>query len=234
MREQSVYSKAFRMLVGAPLPSDVEYYHFAKSVQRPSTLPKESAEYRGWYELLPQTQDRDSAQYGDWYNALPNTKAKDSEAFRTWLRNVREGVSQRSEDMHQWHKSKPADASSNINAKRMWYKQKPSVYKARTGPDAKQQSGRAFGERMGAAIGKMVGVPATPLAKDRSAANNAQEYTCRHCGYKTTMQNIKRAMPAHLGRAENKACLDLYSQSLDAREKRWVELVHEPPKPKKK
>jgi len=110
----------------------------------------------------------------------------------------------------------------------MWYKQKPSVYKSRTGPDAKQQSGRAFGENIGAAIGKMVGVPATPLAKDRSAANNAQEYTCRHCGYKTTMQNIKRAMPAHLGRAENKACLDLYSQSLDAREKIWIKLVREP------
>jgi len=131
--------------------------------------------------------------------------------------------------MHQWHKSKPADASSNINAKLMWYKQKPSVYKARTGPDAKQQSGRAFGERMGAAIGKMVGVPATPQAKDRIAATNAQEYTCRHCGFETTMRNVKRDMPAHLGRAENKTCLDLYSQSLDAREKSWVKLVHEPP-----
>ena len=30
---------------------------------------------------------------------------------------------------------------------------------------------------------------------------------------------------------ENKPCLDLYSQSLDAREKIWIKLVHEPPKP---
>ena len=228
MREQSAYSQAFRMLVGAPLPSEVDFYHFGKSVQRPSTLPKESAEYRGWYESLPQTQDRDSAQYGDWYNALPNTKAKDSEAFRTWLRKVREGVSQRSTDMHQWHKSKPADASSNINAKLMWYKQKPSVYNARTGPDAKQQSGRAFGERMGAAIGKMVGASATPKARARSAASNAQEYMCQHCGYKTTMGHVKIAMVAHLGREENKQCLNLYSQSPDKREEVWVQLVYDP------
>jgi len=133
--------------------------------------------------------------------------------------------------MHQWHKAKPADASSNINAKRMWYMQKPSVHKALTGPDAKPRHGRAFGERIGLAIGKMVGVPATPEAKDRSAATNAQEYTCRHCDFKTTMGNVKRDMAAHLARAENKTCLDLYSQSLDAREKSFVKLVHEPLKP---
>ena len=109
--------------------------------------------------------------------------------------------------------------------------QKPSVRKARTGPDDKPVSGRGIGERIGLAIGKMVGVPVTPQAKDSSAASNAREYTCRHCDFKCTMGNVKRDMPAHLARAENKTCLELYSQSLDAREKRWVELVREPPKP---
>jgi len=75
----------------------------------------------------------------------------------------------------------------------------------------------------------MVGVPSTPLARDRSAASNAQEYKCRHCGYQTIMSNVKRDMPIHLRRAENKACLDLYSESGDAREQIWMKLVREPP-----
>ena len=50
VREQTVYSKAFYMLVGAPLPSDIDWRHFSKAVQRPSLLPKESAEYREWYD----------------------------------------------------------------------------------------------------------------------------------------------------------------------------------------
>jgi len=145
-----------------------------------------------------------------------------------WLRNVRESVSQQSEDIHKWFKSRPANADWDKAAERMWYEQKPSVRKSRTGPDAKQHKGHEFGARIGAAIGKLVGVPVTPHNKACSAASNAQEYRCRQCGYKTTMQNVKRAMPAHLGRAENKKCLDHYSQSLDAREKLWIKLVHEP------
>jgi len=144
------------------------------------------------------------------------------------LRQVRESASQRSTDIHQWFKSKPANADSDAVAKLMRYKQKPSVRKSLTGPDAKTQPSRAFGARVGAAIGKMVGASATPKARARSAASNAQEYMCQHCGYKTTMGHVKIAMVAHLGREENKKCLDLYSQSQDKREKLWVKLVHEP------
>jgi len=144
------------------------------------------------------------------------------------LRQVRESASQRSTDIHEWFQSKPANADSDAVAKLMWYKQKPSVRKSLTGPNAKTQPSRAFGARMGAAIGKLVGVPATPQAKASSAASNAQEYRCQHCGYKTTMSQVKTAMPAHLGRDENKNCLDHYSQSQDEREKLWIKLVHEP------
>jgi len=178
------------MLVGAPLPSDFDYRYFGKSVQRASQLPKESAEYRGWYDALPQKQPKGSAQYGDWYKALPQTQPKKTEAFRAWLRQVRESASQRSTDIHQWFKSKPANADSDAVAKLMRYKQKPSVRKSLTGPDAKTQPSRAFGARMGAAIGKLVGVPATPKAQASSAASIAQEYRCQHCGYKTTMRNV--------------------------------------------
>ena len=141
---------------------------------------------------------------------------------------MRESASQRSTDIHQWFKSKPANADSDAVAKLMRYKQKPSVRKSLTGPDAKTQPSRAFGARMGAAIGKLVGVPATPKAQASSAASIAQEYRCQHCGYKTTMNRVKIAMVAHLGREENKNCLDHYSQSQDEREKLWVKLVHEP------
>ena len=132
---------------------------------------------------------------------------------------MRESASQRSTDIHEWFQSKPANADSDAVAKLRWYNQKPTVYKSLTGPDAKPVAGRAFGARVGATIGKWVGVPQTPQAAASSAASNAQEYSCRHCGYKTTKRNVKTTMPAHLGRAENKKCLDHYSQSHDEREK---------------
>jgi len=53
------------------------------------------------------------------------------------------------------------------------------------------------------------------------------EYLCRQCGYTTRMNDAKRNMVTHLRRAENKKCLDLYSDSSDTREMDWVHLVQE-------
>ena len=65
------------------MPCDIDNRYLGKSVQRPSQLPKESAEYRGWYDALPQKQPKGSAQYGDWYKALPQAQPKKTEAFRS-------------------------------------------------------------------------------------------------------------------------------------------------------
>ena len=52
-------------------------------------------------------------------------------------------------------------------------------------------------------------------------------YLCRQCGYKSTMTDVKRNMVAHLRRAENKKCLDLYSDTSDTRDMAWVRAVQE-------
>ena len=52
---------------------------------------------------------------------------------------------------------------------------------------------------MGQGIGNAIGALITPKAAARSAASNAQEYKCRHCGYTTSKRNVKRDMVAHLG-----------------------------------
>jgi len=109
----------------------------------------------------------------------------------------------------------------------MWYNQKPTVYKSLTGADAKPAASHAFGARVGANIGKMVGVSATPKARAQSAASNSQDYVCRQCGYTTKMKMVKRDMVTHLGREANKQCLDLYSESKDKRDEVWVQMVRD-------
>jgi len=141
---------------------------------------------------------------------------------------VRENASQRSVDTHQWIKSKPATADTDADVRQMWYSQKPTMYKSLTGADATPQASHAFGARVGAGIGKMVGALTTPKLQAQSAACNSKDYICWQCGYTTKMKNVKRDMVAHLGREENKQCLNLYSQSPDKREEVWVQLVHDP------
>ena len=132
---------------------------------------------------------------------------------------MRESGSQRSVDAHQWFKSKPAAADTDAVVRQLWYDQKPSLYKSRTGSDAKNHPTREFGARVGAAIGKAVGAFITPKARARTAASNSKDYKCRQCGKSCKMGHIKRDMVRHLSRTENTKCLKLYSESGDQRER---------------
>jgi len=51
--EQTAFLKAYSALLGVPLTSDIVWDYFFKAVQRPSLLPKDSAEYQEWYNQLP-------------------------------------------------------------------------------------------------------------------------------------------------------------------------------------
>jgi len=116
--EQTAFLTAYSAILGRRLTSDIVWDYFFKAVQRPSLLPKDSAEFLGWYDALPQTQSKSSDAYKAWAKALPQTQSKDSdaykawakaspspmmqpkktEAFREWLQAVRESASQRSVD----------------------------------------------------------------------------------------------------------------------------------------
>ena len=51
-------------------------------------------------------------------------------------------------------------------------------------------------------------------------------YQCRQCVYTTSKHNLKQNMVSHLRRAENKKCLEMYSDSIDTRDMDWVRSVH--------
>jgi len=189
-----------------------------KTVQRPSLLPKDSAEFRGWYDTLPQTQPQDLAEFRGWQKALPQMQPKKSEAFREWLQATRENASQRSVDLHQKFKSKPPTADTDVAVRRLWYNQKPVIRTSRTGSDAKNQPSRAYGARVGAGIGKIVDAFSTPFSRARMSATNSQTYNCRQCGKGYRMGNLKRDKVPHLSRPANKKCFDLFSESSDKRE----------------
>ena len=154
-------------------------------------------------------------------------QTKKSEAFREWLRRVRENASQRSADAHQWVKSKPPTADTDAVVKRSWYDQKPTLNKSRTGCDETHKRGQGFGERVGAGIGKFVGMVATPVRRAMEAAANSKEYQCRQCGRGYRMGNVKRDMVTHLRSEANRECLVLYSESSDKREMLWVSLAQD-------
>jgi len=113
--------------------------------------------------------------------ANPQMQPKKSEAFREWQQAVRENASQRSVDSHLWFKSKLPTADTDMVVKRSWYSQKTAIYKSRTGPNAKNQSGREWGARVGAGIGKFAGALVSPLRRAQTDAINSQTYQCRQC-----------------------------------------------------
>jgi len=238
--EQTAFLQAYSVLHGAPVSSDIVWDYYLKAVQRPSLLPKDSAEFQGWYDTLPQTQPKTSEAYKAWEKtnphmqpktseaykaweqALPQLQPKTSEAFREWLQTVRENASQRSVDAHQWFKSKPPTADTDVDVRRLWYAEKPTLRISRTDGDVKTQAGREYGARVGKQIGQSIGAVTTELQRTMMAAINAKKYQCRQCGYGCTMGNIKRDMIKHLKSEANKKCLILYSESTDQREKVWV------------
>jgi len=229
--------------------SDIVWDYFFKAVQRPSLLPKDSAEFQGWYDTLPQTQPKTSEAYKAWYKACekatpqlqpkkseaykawekatPHQQPKKSEAFREWLRTVRESASQRSVDAHQWFKSKPPTADTDVFVRRLWYAEKPTLCKSHTGCDAKTRAGRGYGARVGKEIGKAIGAVATQMRRAMEAAANSKEYQCRQCGRGYRMGNVKRDMVTHLRSEANRECLVLYSESSDKREMLWVSLAQD-------
>ena len=93
------------------------------------------------------------------------------------------------------------------------------------GPNAKNQSGREWGARVGAGIGKFAGALVSPLRRAQTDAINSQTYQCRQCGTSYRMGNLKRDIVPHLRRPANKKCLDLYSESSDKREMESVHLA---------
>jgi len=207
--------------------SDIVWDYFFKAVQRPSLLPKDSAEFQGWYDTLPQTQPKKSEAYKAWEKATPQLQPKKSEAFREWLQAVRENASQRSVDAHQWFKSKPPTADTDVVVRRLWYTENPTLYKSRTGCDAKTQAGRGFGSRVGKQIGQAIGAGATQVRRAMEAAANSKDYQCRQCGRGCKMGNLKRDMVRHLRSEANRKCLVLYSESKDKREMLWVSLAQD-------
>jgi len=211
--------------------SDIVWDYFFKAVQRPSLLPKDSAEFQGWYDALPQTQPKKSEAFQGWYKAwekaTPQLQPKKSEAFREWLRTVRENASQRSVDAHQWFKSKPPTADTDVVVMRLWYGQKPTLRTSRTGGDAKSSAGREYGARVGATIGQWVGLVATPYRRAMVAAAHSKDYQCRQCGCGYKMTNLKRNMISHLSSEANRECLAHYSESRDEKEKEWVRLAQD-------
>ena len=129
-------------------------------------------------------------------------------------------------DGHLWFKSKRPTADSDEDVRRLWYDKKPTLYTSRTGCDAPHQRGHGYEERVGAGIGKFVGMVATPERRAMEAAANSRDYKCQQCGCNYEMSNLKRNMDSHLSHKANKACLDHYSESTDKREMEWVRLAH--------
>jgi len=158
---------------------------------------------------------------------MPQLQPKKSEAFREWLQTVRENASQRSVDAHQWFKSKPPTADTDVVVRRLWYAAKPTLYKSRTGCDAKTKAGRGYGARVGKQIGQAIGAGATQVRRAMEAAANSKDYQCRQCGRGCKMGNLKRDMVRHLRSEANRECLVLYSESSDKREMLWVSLAQD-------
>jgi len=236
-------TRLFSGLLGTTLTSDAVWRYFFKAIQRPSLLPKDSAEFRGWYDTLLQTQPKDSVAYQGWYDTLLQTQPKDSEAyqewqkaapmmqpkeseaFREWLQAVRENASKKSVDAHLWFKSKPTTADTNEDVRRLRYSQNPVTQKSLTGPDAKPQSGCEWGAWVGAGIGKLVGQFLSPLHRAQTAATLAQRYKCRQCGESFIVGHLKRDIVIHIRHPANKKCLDMFSESGDVREMESIRLA---------
>ena len=152
--EQTAFLTVNSGLLGTTLTSDAVWRYFFKAVQRPSLLPKDSSEFLGWYDTLPQTQPKESEGYQAWKKACPQMQPKESEAyqgwqtatpqmqpkkseaFRGWLQADRKSASKQSVDSHAWFKAKPPTADTDKEVRRLWYSQKPVTCKSLTGPDA--------------------------------------------------------------------------------------------------
>jgi len=80
--EQTAFLTAYSGLLGTTLTSDAVWRYFFKAVQRPSLLPKDSAEFRGWYDTLPQTHHKDSETYQAWKKANSQMQPKESKAYQ--------------------------------------------------------------------------------------------------------------------------------------------------------
>jgi len=226
---QTAFLTAYSGLLGTTLTSDAVWHYFFKAVQRPSLLPKDSAEFLGWYDTLPQTHRKDSLTYQAWYDkwkmATLQTQSKESEAFRGWLQAVRESASKQSVETHAWFKAKPPTADTDKDVRRLWFSQKPVIRNSRTGSDAKPQPGHEWGARVDAAIRKFVGALITPIHRAQNAANSARIYKCPNCGESMTVVHLKKAMVIHIRNPANKECLDMLSESGDMQEMEGARLA---------
>ena len=75
---------------------------------------------------------------------------------------------------------------------------------------------------MGATIGKAIGIGTTPLQRAENAANQAKPYKRPQCGESMKMARLKRDMVIHCRNPDNKACLDMVSESGDLQQMEWA------------
>jgi len=118
---------AYSVLLGTTLTSNTVWRYFFKAVQRPSLLPKDSAEFRGWYDTLPQTQLKESEAYQAWHKVLPLTQLKESEAYQTWRKAKPQMQSKESEAHQAWHKALPLTQLKESEAYQTWRKANPHM-----------------------------------------------------------------------------------------------------------
>jgi len=127
VREQTVFMRAYSVLLGTPLTSNIVWRYFFKAVQRPSLLPKDSAEFQGWYDALPQTQSKNSEAYQAWEKATPQLQSKDSEAYQAWEKATPQTQSKDSETYQAWEKANPQVQSKDSEAYQAWEKATPQL-----------------------------------------------------------------------------------------------------------
>jgi len=143
-------------------------------------------------------------------------QSKDSAAFRGWLKVLRERASQKSVGLHAWFKTKQKEDRQE------WESKNPVTRNSRTVPDVKQTPGWDCGEMVGATIGKAIGIGTTPLQRAQNAANSAKLYECPQCGESMKLAHRKRDMVIHCRKPDNKACLDMVSESGDLQQMEWI------------
>jgi len=124
VREQTTFMTAYSVLLGTTLTSDTVWRYFFKAVQRPSLLPKDSDEFRGWYDTLPQTQPKQSEAYQAWQKATPQMQPKESEAYQAWQKATPQLQPKESEAYQAWHqvgqKANPQMQPKKSEAFREW------------------------------------------------------------------------------------------------------------------
>ena len=83
-------------------------------------------------------------------------------------------------------------ADTDKDVRRLWFAQNPVTRNSLTGPDAKPRPGQEWSAKVGAAIGKFIGVVPTPLHRAQNAANAARIYKCPQSGESMTMMHLKK------------------------------------------